>query len=652
MNDSNSTSKLAFLGGTIIVLLITMVIYLPGLPGDYIFDDYSSIFDNPAITKPYDGLAGLWQAMLSAPMGGLLRPLSMLSFIANYRLLEASPGGFKLVNILIHLCCAVTLLFLAREILRAYASKKRSNLDISTIAWLSLAATALWAVHPLNLTAVLYIVQRETSLGALFTAAAILAYMIGRRREREGQGGRILIWLLAPLCTLLGMFCKENAALAPMFMLVAEATLLGFEGRDSRPSIHTRWFYAVFLAAPMLLAIGLAILKPGYFFGGYPYRDFNMYERVLSEGRILLDYLHWTFIPNLQQLGLFHDDIVVSRGLLQPPSTLPSAFGIIGLLIAAIWLRKRLPLMSFGILWFFTGHLMESTILPLELVFEHRNYLPIFGLILGCAGTFFLWMQDTGNGRLGVLTLCALIGLLALTTAMRAWDWNSELNLARSESTHHPLSPRAMTELQWAYMRYVTATGNTSIIPNVLQVADKAKALDPDSINQDIGLAYMFAQLKDFPNAKLHLAMAAERAKHAGSTATTQLALQSLLKLDGAENHVLFADIETIFINAANNLRLPSPCYRADMWNTFSIFEEDIGKLPDALTAMHKAVTLCPTSALLHSNYARMFLRYGDTRDARIEMDAFKATMSFRNRAVLQQMESEYARQTQGRTPQ
>jgi len=640
-------SRLQLLGASLLVLALGLAVYLPGLPGDFVFDDFSNIVSNPLVTSPVHSLNGLWQSMFSAPMGGLLRPISMLSFILNAELFGISPMGFKIVNIAIHLCCGIALCCVAREILRAYSSIRGKPLSASVIDWLSLASGALWLVHPLNLTAVLYSVQRETSLSALFTALAVLAYLVGRRRQKQGKG-RVLIWLITPLCTCIGMLCKENAALTPLYLLVIEFTLLRFQGADGRASRGLHWYFVMFLLVPVLAVTGAMAIRPGFFFAAYGARDFTPYQRLLSESRILLDYLRWLAVPDLSQLGLFHEDILPSRGLLQPFSTLPSVAGIAVLLASAVWLRRRLPLLSFGILWFFAGHVMESTILPLELTFEHRNYLPGFGLILGIVGTLYPWAAERGYGRLAKGTLASVLAVLALSTAMRSFEWRSELSFAQYEAEHHPHSPRALTEVEWAYMRYAIVTGNAAAISATVTAADRAKAADPGSINQDVALAYMFAKLHDFPHARAALQSASRRAASTAPSSTQQLALQTLLQLTAPEDRPLFADIDTLYRDSIANPKVARlPCFASDMWNSLALFRQATEDVPLSLDAMHQAVALCPSKALLHANYARMLLGYGDFKDAKPQIDALRSLSDLRYLAELKSLEADYAVQAQ-----
>lgn len=637
-----SKAQLLFVVAWIGALLLGALVYLPGLPGAFVFDDIGSIASNAALTQPIANYHELLTYMLSAPVGGLLRPVSTLSFMLDAHLFGLFPEPFKITNIIIHLMVGALLWFLAQELLRAHRRSNGAVMDDGTIAWLSLAAAALWLVHPLNLTSVLYAVQRDNSLAALFSVAALLSYMVGRRRE--GTNGRLMVWLLTPLLTGTGMLCKENAALVPVFILVIECTLLGFRRNSGGRSREAAWFCVVYLLLPFLFLTLLAVLRPGFFFASYDGRGFTMYERLISEPRVLLDYLRWSLIPDLRQLGLFHDDIKPSHGLLDPAATLPCLLLIAALLVAALALRRKAPLLSFGILWFFAGQLMESTVLPLELAFEHRNYLPLFGLIFGATSSLELAAVKYEKRAVAKVLLGVCILLFALTTAMRAADWETELTFAQSESRHHPHSARALSELQWAYLDYVVETKDTRLIPLVLDAAEKSKAADPHNINQEVALAYMYVKLHDLTAARLHLQAAAAEVSHAVPSSTLQLALQTLLVMDGKDSAPLFDGMRAILRNATQNPSLMSNvCYGAGIWNTLSVFQRETEAIPESLSASHEAITLCPWDPQMRMNFVDTLLTYGDTKDAGPQLDALRDVRSLRYATEIRRLQQEYA---------
>src|SRR5690606_29487200 len=170
----------------------------------------------------------------------------------------------------------------------------------------------------------------------------------------------------------------ETGALTPLLAVVLNATLL--RGVLSSLPSKSRWILRAGALLPVA-ALLIAILVKFDSLTGYSKRPFNLQERLFTECRILIDYAFNILVPNLRGAGIYHDDIVISRHLLFPWTTLPSLACVCASMIIALWGRRRWPLLSFGVLWFLCGHLLESTVFPLELYFEHRNYLPMFGIV-------------------------------------------------------------------------------------------------------------------------------------------------------------------------------------------------------------------------------------------------------------------------------
>ena len=636
-----------FPAACVLALALGLLVYLPGLPGDFIFDDLPNLVNNDALRLHGFGWNDLMDAAFSSPTGALLRPISMLSFALDIHFFGVSPFWIKLNNILIHLGCGALLWFVAREVLRAFnrnvGRDGGDSFSPAEAAWLSLVATLLWVIHPLNLTPVLYAVQRETALAGLFTAAALYAYLAGRRREQEqGQGGW-LIWVVTPLLVVLGVLCKESAALLPVYLLVLESTVLRFRGREGAVSRRVQLFLGGFLGLPALATAALLLFHPYPLLGGYSTRDFTLYQRLLSEARILLDYLRWTFVPDIRQLALFHDDIAASQGLFHPLSTLFSVILVAGLLSLGVAVRRRLPLLSLAILWFFGGHLLESSFLPLELAYEHRNYLPIFGLLLGLAGSLFLLARRGGWLKSAVALCVVAVMLFGSATALRAKEWSSELEFAKAEPRHHPDSPRALAELTWAYLKYIVTTQDKSLIPQAVAAAARSKAADRFSINQDMGLAYMYAELKDFDNARARLHQAAEDVKQARPTPTLQVALQTVLVMATRENASLNPDMEQLLVNATQDVKAQgNACFYATLWNTLGIFRYRIYDVPGSLEAMNKTISLCPGSPIFRENYASMLLEYGNAEYAGKQLAVIRQMGDIRTLYAQRDLEARY----------
>lgn len=308
--------------------------------------------------------------------------------------------------------------------------------------WAARFAAAAWALHPINLMAVLFVVQRMESLGHLFVFAGLLLYVDVRNRQLARGGGWTRLALVLAGCTLLGVMAKESAAMLPLYAFCLEVCLFGFRGRDGRRDARFVAFYGALLVFPAMAAV--AWLLPGALSPeAFAHRDFTLAERLLTEPRVVLDYLRWTLLPDLSQLSLYHDDYLPSRGLYDPPATLAGLVGIPLLLAAALWLRSRRPLWSLGLLWFLGAQLPTATFLPLELVFEHRNYFASLGICLLAADMLLLSPRREAPRRIGALLALFALASLAATTHLRAREWSDELRFATTEAAKHPGSPRA-----------------------------------------------------------------------------------------------------------------------------------------------------------------------------------------------------------------
>ena len=433
------------------ILVVAIACYLPGLAGHFIFDDGINIGKNAHLRIDSLDMASLRQAISSGSAGLLGRPISMASFAVNHYFSGLDPYYFKLTNLVIHLVNGVLVFLLAKLLLGLHLRIRRAE-DDNMAAWVALAVAALWLLHPFNLTGVLYVVQRMTSLAALFTLAGLALYLYGRKSLLDGKkSGFFAIVAALFVFTPLAALCKENGVLLPLFILVTEVTLL----RWSVPERSVRRTLMALVIAPIVAALLFGLFyvlnNPGLILGGYAWRDFSLAERLMTEARVLWFYLHMIVLPSLGEMGLHHDDIEVSRGLLAPWTTLPAIAGLILLALGAFALRNRQPLLAFGIAFFFAGHAMESTIIPLELAFEHRNYLPMFGILLPLAYYALDSKSHLSSVRVRRAAFLLLLALFAGLTASRAQQWGDTLMMRTLEVERHPRSVRAHTDLAGLY---------------------------------------------------------------------------------------------------------------------------------------------------------------------------------------------------------
>jgi hypothetical protein len=438
------------------IAIVLAVVYWSGLSGGFFFDDGPNLLVVPGLrleTLTWDALQQAWDSGTAGPLG---RPVAMLTFALNYYVHGFDPFAFKLTNLLIHALCGVLIYAVAQQLFKTASIAGQDNPQASKRT--AAVVAAFWLLHPIQLLAVLYVVQRMTSLSALFLLAAFYLHIWGRC----GHGWRTYFALAAAWLVLwpLSLFSKETGALFPVFVLAWELLI--------RWQITRRLdrFAIIFIAAAIVCTGAGAkfILSPAswWLWNGYALRDFTLTERVFTEGRVLWFYIGLVVAPRLGAFGLHHDDLAISNSLLSPWTTLPSLIGLVAVAAAIVLLRRRAPLVAFGLAWFLIGHSLESTVLPLEIAHEHRNYLPFFGLLLAAAQGVSLAFEAKERARVPIvmftgsaLTVC--VGM----TALRAYQYGEPVRRTQMEALNHPASARTQYEAGATLLGSVTPTPQT-----------------------------------------------------------------------------------------------------------------------------------------------------------------------------------------------
>ncbi|MDJ0782709.1 MAG: tetratricopeptide repeat protein [Desulfosarcinaceae bacterium] len=351
-----------------------LVVYGNSFHCEWHYDDIHNIIENPHIQIENFSVATLWEAMAkgSQEQGRSSRPLAFLSFALNYLHGGLEVFGYHVVNVGIHFLAAVALFLLIRRMLRLPRLKATYGDQAGHIA---LLGAVLWAVHPLNVTAVTYIVQRMASMAALFYLLSLYAYIGARTAEgRPRQWGW---WTLCVAAALAAVASKENAVLAPISILAMEYYLIQEPGHKLPFSFKL----SVVLIVTLLAIGGIHRLVVGGVFGDYQFRPFTPLQRLLTQPRLLLFYLGLMIYPTGSRMMLLHDPLV-STSWTTPATTLPALIIVGAIIVFSLIGRRRFPLVGFALLFYFLNHAVESSIIPLELVYEHRNYLPMVFLHL------------------------------------------------------------------------------------------------------------------------------------------------------------------------------------------------------------------------------------------------------------------------------
>lgn len=431
------------------MLALALAIYWPGLRGGFLFDDAPNL----AALGTYGGVRD-WESFKSFVLGGfagpLGRPIALASFLLDANTWPAAPYPFKWTNLWVHLLTAVVLCWATLNLLRLY------GVEESRARWGAVLNMAVWLLHPYMVSTTLYVVQRMAQLATLFMLAGLAGYLHGRLLLNQGQRRTAYTWMSLSLTlgTALAAFSKENGVLLPLLALIIDWCVPRPQAVSSSGSMPSalrpdwRW-QAVFLWLPSAAVVAKLAKSINFSPDLWPTRLFNQVERLLSEARIVWEYLLHLYVPRIEGRGLFQDGFQISTGWMEPATTLASVLGLVGLLAAALWVRKKSlwgALVALAILFFLASHLVESTVIGLELYFEHRNYAASAFLFLPIV-MGLLWVVEHKSRFVGVSALAALIVVLSGLTWQRAQLWSDTEALQTYWAVATPDSSRAQNYL-------------------------------------------------------------------------------------------------------------------------------------------------------------------------------------------------------------
>jgi tetratricopeptide (TPR) repeat protein len=425
---------------TAFTTLLVLLIYSSSLSGPFLFDDGSNIEDNPHIRLTRLSWENLAQAGFESPLAN--RPVANMSFALNYYLAGYRVGGYRLLNILIHILAGLFLYLFFKTTLSLPAVQERYGIH----PWLPYVAALIWLVHPINTQSVAYVVQRMNSMAAMFYVFAMWLYARGRLSQNRLNQGLLLAGCV--LSGLLALGTKEIAATLPLFIFLYEWYFF----QDLSHSWLKRG--VIFGAAMLLLIIGVSYLyldgQPlTKLMAGYQTRNFTLVQRVLTECRVILLYLSLLIYPNPNRLNLDYD-FPISHSLLDPITTLLSLGMIIAFLALAVRLARKDRLLSFCLLWFLANLAIESSIIGLEMVFEHRTYLPSMLIIL--IGPLLAERYITSKA-LKITATCAVVMVFCAWTFERNTVWSSDVAIWSDTVTKSPQKARPHNNLGNALKR-------------------------------------------------------------------------------------------------------------------------------------------------------------------------------------------------------
>ena len=435
----------------ILLFILILPIYSNTFHAAWHLDDQPNIVTNKGLHIDNLMPATLWKTLFAHPGSKekLYRPLACLTFAINWYFGKHNTIGYHAVNIIIHILNAF---FLYLTILYLFKTPRlKSRYQSEDAYFISLLGAALWALNPIQTQAITYIVQRMASMAAMFYILGIYFYLKGRLSNIQRH--QILFYVACFVSFCLSMGSKENAVMMPFSLILVE--IVFFQG-IGQSTAHTKKFWT----ALAIIVCTLFIIYASFMFSKVNLstifdhtsdRSFSIYERLLTESRIVLHYLSQIFYPIPTRLSIEHD-IVVSTSILKPLTTLPSIliiFGMIGLSLLRLW---KNPLIAFAILFFFLNHVVESTVIPLELIFEHRNYLPSAFLFLpiaaGIKTLLNVYTKKKFFMRSCIISFVVLLMVgLGWSTFLRNNVWKNKQTLWQDAALKAPGSARPLNIL-------------------------------------------------------------------------------------------------------------------------------------------------------------------------------------------------------------
>lgn len=424
------------------LIYLIWVLYSPGLSGGLVFDDIPNL-------QAIQSLGGVSQ--LESLIAFLLssdflpgRPLSLLSFALDDQHWPLNEARLKATNLKLHMVNAMLCLWLTWLLLSIKSVNSKVEPVSNRLIYAGLVAL-LWSCHPFQVSTVSYIIQRMTELSALFSFVAMIAFVKFRTSLPEKFGANLAkMTVVLGLALPLGILSKENALLICLYILIIDRLFFSSSQLEARHMKIWFWWKLFFLYLPILAFIGYWIFVSEFFAKGFEFREFTLEQRLLTQARVIWLYLGGIIFPRIGTMGLFNDSLQLSINIFDPFTTVISIVSLGCFLGLAIYLKDRAFWVCFGVLFFFTGHLMESTFLPLELYFEHRNYLPQYGLWLAVILSLNQLIKKVPKLRAFIAVgLFSYIFLCCFITIQLAKIWGNNYTLAEQWHRTDPESVRA-----------------------------------------------------------------------------------------------------------------------------------------------------------------------------------------------------------------
>lgn len=464
---------------------LLIALYWPGLQGPFLLDDLPSL--EHAKLESFS-LKKLSEVSFSNDTGPLGRPLTIATFALNDYLLGQSPLAYKAVNLGIHIITFFAVLFFI-YLLTTFTPAKKYRVQISFFT------AIFWAFHPLLLSTVLYSVQRMTELSCLFVLLGLNTYLYARLRQLLNKPYTIPLFaasfgILFPLAVL----SKEIGILFPWYLLAIEYFILRFRCKERKNVENLRRFHSILSLSLLLGALVYYWINLHQYLGLFAEKGITLFDRLLTQTKALIFYLQLITLPDITKMSLYHDDFPIATTLTLGVSL--SLLTLAALIVFIFAFPKKLNVVKFGLAWFFISQSIESTAIPLEMVFEHRTYISVIGILFipfYYIVPYFKILKKHSKYFVGISTLI-LFGFFCELTFSRALVWSSMEKFLSFEAYYHPRSPRTHIELANWFL-------NKQDYPRAFFELEIAQALEPLNAGISLHKVLILCRAQSIPNA-------------------------------------------------------------------------------------------------------------------------------------------------------
>lgn len=453
----------------VLIAVIGFVAYSNSFKSPFSFDSTPQIVENPVIQDLRGFISGVKDIDFSSR-----RYFGYLSFAVNYHFGGTDVTGYHVVNLLIHLANALLVYALVILTFRTPSMRLSLNSSRHDSAGIALFSALLFISHPVQTQAVTYIVQRFASLATLFYLLSVVAYVKGRLSAGESGDEKagvaiaasVFFYIVSLLAAVCAMKTKEIAFTLPLVVLLYE--FIFFKSGVKKRLLFLLPVLLTLIIVPYSILhsnVPLAELLSDLSEKTKVQTDMPRWDYFVTEMRVIVTYIRLIFVPARQNLDY---DYPVYHSIFAPPVFLSFIFlvCILGLGIYLLYGSKNADmsghsggpdfrfsvhdsrfalyrLAGFGILWFFITLSVESGVIPIiDIIFEHRLYLPSAGVFIAITAGVFIAAKKLNKEKIAAPLLIIVTLVLTAVTFARNEVWKDEIRLWHDVAEKSPNKAR------------------------------------------------------------------------------------------------------------------------------------------------------------------------------------------------------------------